>query len=138
MSVEILYPLISEAIQRAETLEDLRAPGAHAAYLDVSLLEEKIAEVLPASDPEGALARRGAVRAALAARKPDRAQQLVDRFLAETGDDDELRTELRQLSRQVERSAAARFPLVAGGIGLSEVRRLALALIRQGAPFPIG
>ena len=64
--IELLYPLITEAIRRAETLEDLRAPGAHSAYLDVSLLEERITEFLPACDPEGALARRGAVRAALA------------------------------------------------------------------------
>jgi hypothetical protein len=28
MSIEFLYPLITEAIRRAETLEDLRAPGA--------------------------------------------------------------------------------------------------------------
>lgn len=137
MDIEILYPLITEAIRRAETLEDLRAPGVHAAYLDVSLLEEKVAEVLPASDPEGALARRGAVRAALAARELTRARQLSDRFLAEVGDA-ELREDLLQLREQAERSIAARYPHVAATIGILEVQRLARAFIQQGAPFPIG
>lgn len=138
MDLEILYPLITEAIRRAETLEDLRAPGVHAAYLDVSLLEEKVAEVLPACDPEGALARRGAVRAALAARELTRARELSDRFLTEAGTDAKLRTELRQLREQAEQSIAARYPRVAATIGILEVQRLARALIQQGAPFPIG
>jgi len=138
MSLEVLYPLVSEAIRRAETLDDLRAPGALSAYLDVSLLEEKVAEVLPASDPEGALARRGAVRAALAARELTRAQQLAERFLAEAGTDTELRDDLLRLLEQAERAVAARYPRVAASIGIPEVRRLARALIDQGAPFPIG
>ncbi len=138
MSIELLYPLITEAIRRAETLDDLHAPGARSAHLDVSLLEEKIAEMLPVSDPEGALARRGAVRAALAAKEIVRAQQLTQRFLAEDGADANLRAELLQLSRQADRSIAARFPHVAASFGFEEVRRLARALILQGAPFPIG
>ncbi len=98
MSIELLYPLLSEAILRAETLEDLAAPGTRSAYLDVSLLEERVAEVLPASDPEGALARRSAVRAALAAREFARAQQLAERFVAEAECDAALRAELLELS----------------------------------------
>jgi len=138
MTLDFLYPLITEAIRRAETLEDLRAPGARSAHLDVSLLEEKIAEVLPASDPEGALARRGAVRAALAAREIARAQQLAERFIGEAGKDAELQSELLQLLEQAEREVADRFPHVAASFGMKEIRRLAQALIQQGAPFPIG
>ena len=138
MSIELLYPLVSEAIRRAETLEDLGAPGARSAYLDVSLLEERISEALPASDPEGALARRGAVRAALAARELTRARRLAERFLVETGEDAELQAELLELSAQGERSLAIRFPHVVASIGLQEIRRLAQAFIQQGAPFPIG
>lgn len=138
MSLEILYPLVTEAIRRAEMLEDLRAPGVHTAYSDVSLLEEKVAELLPASDPEGALARRGAVRAALAARELGRAQQLAKRFLAETDADIELQTGLRSLFEEMEHSAAVRFPRVAATVGMSEVRRLAREINEQGAPFPIG
>ncbi len=138
MSVELLYPLLSEAIRRAETLEDLRAPGARSAYLDVSLLEERVTEILLASDPEGALARRGAVRAALAARELARAQQLAERFLAEAECDAELHADLLRLSEQAERSTAARFPTVAAKFGIEEIRRIARAFIQQGAPFPIG
>ena len=138
MSLDFLYPLVTEAIRRAESLEDLGAPGALAAHLDVSLLEEKIAEILPASDPEGALARRGAVRAAVAARQLARAQQLAERYLAEVGTDASSRAEILRLVEQAERSSAARYPHVAASFGLTEVRRLARALIEQGAPFPIG
>jgi len=137
MSIEFLYPLVTEAIQRAETLEDLGAPGARQAQLDVSLLEEKIAELLPASAPEGALARRGAVRAALAAGEHDRARQLTEQFLAEAETDAGLRTDLLNLLEHAERSTAARYPHVAASVGMREVRRVARALIEQGAPFPI-
>lgn len=138
MSLEVLYPLVSEAIRRAETLEDLGAPGAHLAYRAVSFLEEKIAELLPVSNPEGALARRGALRAALAARDLTRAQKLAKRFLSEAGIDSELQADLLQLLEQYQQSAAGRFPLVANRYGIPEVHRLALVLIQQGAPFPIG
>ncbi len=138
MSIEFLYPLITEAIRRAETLEDLRAPGTRSAYVDVSLLEERVTEFLPASEPEGALARRGAVRAALAAGELSRAQQLAERFLAEDKCDAELRAELLQLLERAERSTATRFPTVAATLGLQEIRRVARAFIQQGAPFPIG
>lgn len=138
MSIEELYPLVTEAIRRAETLEDLRAPGARSAYLDVSMLEERVAQTLPPSDPEGALARRGAVRAALAAKELSRAQLLVERFIAESGVDSALRADLLRLSEQAESSAAARFPRVAASYGISAVQRLARAFVQQGAPFPIG
>lgn len=68
---------------RAERLEDLGAPEARSAYLEVSLLEEKIAELLPASDPEGAVARNGAVEAARAAGECARAEELAARYAAE-------------------------------------------------------
>ena len=137
MSLEILYPLVTEAIRRAETLEDLGAPGAHLAYRAVSFFEEKIAELLPVSNPEGALARRGAVRAALAARDPTHAQKLAERFLSEAGIDSELQADLLQLLKQYQQSAADRFPLVADKYGIPEIHRLALVFHQQGAPFPI-
>ncbi|MFY9824447.1 MAG: hypothetical protein WAM82_23930 [Thermoanaerobaculia bacterium] len=138
MNLDFLYILVTEAIRRAETLEDLRAPGVHTAYSEVSLLEEKVAELLPASNPEGALARRGAVRAALAAREFGRAQRLAERFLAEADADAESKARLRGLFEEREHSTVLRFPRVAATVGMSEVRRLARALVEQGAPFPIG
>ena len=138
MTVEILYPLLTEAIRRAEALEDLGAPGARSAYLDVSLLEERVSEALPASDPEGALARVGAVRGAVSARDFSRAQQLSERFLGEAGANERLRDELLSLAREAEEASAIRYPHVAVQFGFAEIRRLAQALIQQGAPFPIG
>ena len=117
-NVDLLYPLVSEAIRRAEALEDLRAPGTFSAYRDVSILEERIAEALPASDPEGALARRGAVRAALVAREFARAQQLVARFLSEPDTDVELKAELLRLLNQTEGSIVDRFPRAPGNFGV--------------------
>lgn len=137
-TIELYYPLVTEAIRRAETLEDLDAPGAPSAYLDVSLLEEKIAEALPPSDPEGALARRGAVRAAITAKKLDRARQLLDRFLTENGAEPELRTDLQQFSKQLEGATEARFPHAVAKHGLPEIQRIAQAFAQQQAPFPIG
>lgn len=73
-----LYPRLTEAIRRAEALgTDLKAP---AAYLEVSKLEERIADLLPASNPEGLLARRGAIRAATAAGDTQRASALRARW----------------------------------------------------------
>jgi hypothetical protein len=137
MDLEFLYPLISETIRRAETLEDSGAPGAKSAYLDLSLLEERVTEILPASDPEGALARRGAVRAALAAGDLARARRLSELFLAERDADTDSMAEIAQLLEKAERATAARFPRVAAVIGFSEIRRIAFSLHQQGAPLPI-
>jgi DNA-binding protein HU-beta len=105
LDLKTLYSLVTEAIRKSEVLAELNAPGARAAYLDVSLLEERIASLLPASDDEGAIARRGAVAAATDAHEFTRAQQLVARFLAEDGVDSSLRANLTDL--QAEASAMA-------------------------------
>lgn len=142
MDIESLYPLVTESIRRAELLEDLGAPGAATAHLDVSLIEEKIAESLPASNPEGAVARRGAVRAALAAKDFTRAQALATRFTAEKGMIPELKAELASLAKEGDCVTAkrdqARYPRVSKRYGIAEIRRLAQAWIQQGEPFPIG
>ena len=43
MDIETLYPLVTEAIRRAEVYDDIDAPGARDAHRDVSLLEERVA-----------------------------------------------------------------------------------------------
>ena len=74
MNLDDLYRSVTEAIDRAEGLEALgRDREAAAAYQEVSRIEERIAEILPAADPEGALARQGVVTAALSAGDPRRA-----------------------------------------------------------------
>ena len=97
MDIETLYPLVTEAIRKAEVYEDIGAPGATDAHRDVSLLEERVAKLLPASNPEGAIARRGAVRAAVAAQDFDRATTLATRYCAETDTSESLQRELREI-----------------------------------------
>lgn len=140
--IESLYPLVTESIRRAEMLEDLGAPGAAAAYLDVSLIEERIAGCLPASNRQGAIARRGAVRAALVAKDFSRAHALAARFSAESGVTAELKEELAGLFGEEDRATdgrdQARYPLAAKRYGMSEIRRVIRAWLQQGEPFPIG
>lgn len=112
MDLDTLYLLVTEAIRRAEVLTDLRAPGAPAAHMDVSLLEERIADLVPALDPEGAIARRGAVRAAAAAGDASRARALATRYGAEAGAGSDLARELDRLAGPKQREAEMRSCLV--------------------------
>jgi hypothetical protein len=100
MDIETLYPLVTEAIRRAETLEDLNAPEARPAFLEVSRLEECIANLLPLADYEGVIARCGAVRAAINAHEFGRARQLAARYEVEDGIDDALAADLAALKAQ--------------------------------------
>ncbi len=100
MDITTLYPLVTEAIRRAEALEDISAPEARPAFLEVSRLEERIADLLPLADYEGVVARRGAVRAAINAHEFGRAQELATRFEAEDGIDDVLAADLAALKVQ--------------------------------------
>jgi hypothetical protein len=82
--IDRLYERVTSAIFTAEEAEargDL--VGARKAYLEVSFLEEDIASRLDASDTEGAIARRGAITAALSADLPERALDIVHRYLRE-------------------------------------------------------
>lgn len=144
MDLDTLYPLVTDAIRRAEVLDELHAPGARLAYLDVSILEERIASLLPGSQAEGAIARRGAITAAISAQQYDRAQDLVSRFSSEQALEAPLRSDLIKLrkeamamARQVTQAMAVRFPLTSERYGLDEVRRFASAFHQQGAPLPI-
>ena len=78
MDVDALHTLVSGAIWRAEQLEDLDAETAPLAWSEVSKLEEALAKELPVAEPEGCIARRGAVRAALKAHNALRAQTLAE------------------------------------------------------------
>ena len=102
MDIDALYPLVTEAIRRAEALEDSGAPDARGAFSEVSQLEEQIASFLPLCDYEGVVARRGAVRAAIKAHEFGRAQQRAARYLAEDELDNSLKADLADLRRQAE------------------------------------
>jgi hypothetical protein len=99
--IDVLYPLVSDAIWRAEQLE---GDAAARAWAEVSILEDRVAHVIPHSDLEGRIARRGAVRAALKAGDPDRAWELVERYAAEPGAPEDLEAELREIVDAAERS----------------------------------
>lgn len=146
MDLDTLNLLTSEAILRAEVLSDLGAPGAQAAHLEVSLMEERIADLAPASSTEGALARHGAVGAAVLAGRMDRADALVAVYCADTEASEELRMELPALVARLaeadlseRRDAITRgFPSAAAHFGAGEIIRLAEAIVRQAEPLPIG
>jgi hypothetical protein len=95
MSLDNLYPRVTEAIERAEALDDAKSLDVRSAYLDVSMLEEEIAATSPAADLEGLVARRGAVRAALKAHAFARAFELAERYAREPGLAANIAAELR-------------------------------------------
>jgi len=137
MDRDSLYLLVTEAIERAENLEDLGAPGARGAHLDVSLIEERIAALVLASEVEGAVARRGAVRHAVAAGAHSRANDLMIRFAAEDGAPVELQRELRELVAAEDAAIGARYPRAVARFGLAEIRRVGAEFYGQGMPFPV-
>jgi len=82
-STDSLYSLVTAAIWRAEQLEEHGDSSAPTVWAEVASLEEELAAVLPVSQPEGRIARRGAVRAALKAGNYAHAQALTQRYLAD-------------------------------------------------------
>jgi cytoskeletal protein CcmA (bactofilin family) len=105
-ATDSLNTLVTGAIWRAEQLEEHQISSAPLAWAEVSALEEKLATILPVSVPEGRIARRGAVRAALKARDYIRADALAERYLAERGAPKTLRVALGELLKEDTRNLA--------------------------------
>lgn len=82
MDLDDLNARVTAAILRAERLP-AGSDEAERAFREVGLLEEAIAGLMPADDLEGAIARRGAVTAALSAADPLHALWLLECYLAE-------------------------------------------------------
>jgi hypothetical protein len=144
MDIETLYPLVTEAIRRAEVLEEIGASGTKDAYRDVSLLEERIAILLPTSDAEGVIARRGAVTAAISSQDYRRAETLAARFAAEAGLPAAAKAELTKMRAQASSAAARddgaiakRYPRASSRYGIEEILRFSREFRLQGAPLPI-
>jgi hypothetical protein len=133
VSTDSLYSLVTGAIWRAEQLEDHKVSSAPLAWAEVSKLEEELATALPVSQPEGRIARRGAVRAALKARDYGRAQALAQRYLAEKEAPKSLRAALREILAEDARSLAERFRYAAKHHAVREARDLARRLQQGGA-----
>ena len=133
MNTDSLHSLVSGAIWRAEQLEARRMASAPAAWAEVSSLEEQLASALPVSQPEGRIARRGAVRAALKAREHARAQALAERYLAENKAPDSLGAALREMLEEEANGLAGRFRYAAKHHDIQDARDLARQLQRGGA-----
>jgi hypothetical protein len=97
MDIDSLHTLVTGAIWYAEQLEEQRIGSASVGWAEVSLIEEELANELPVFKPEGRIARRGAVRAALKARDFARADSLAKRYLAEKDAPESLRVALREM-----------------------------------------
>jgi hypothetical protein len=82
MNLAELNRRVTSAIFRAERLAE-GSWEAQEAYREVSLLEEEIAGLVGPSEVEGAIAREGAFRAAIAAGEHLRALYLATRYLEE-------------------------------------------------------
>jgi len=137
MMTDNLNLLVTEAIMRADTLADLGSPTAADAYREVSLLEERLADTLPASDAFGAIARRGAVRAACAAGDDARARALAAQYLADEDASRELRAEITALIEERDKSLATRHSHAAARLGVADVLHVTRELVRQPAAFPV-
>ena len=133
MSTDALHSLVTSAIWRAEQLEEHGVSSALLAWAEVSSLEEELAAALPVSQPEGRIARRGAVRAALKARDFARAHTLAQRYLADEDAPKSLRTALRGMLDEETRALASRFRYAAKHHGVDDARALARQLQEGGA-----
>lgn len=134
MSVDTLYTLVSGAIWRAEQLDELGLGTANWAWREVSKLEEEIAKTVPAKQTEGRIARRGAVRAALRGRDHLRARELAERYAAEDGVPDALRSDLRDMLETDANELSEEFPFAARRCKPRDVQMLAERLQECG-PF---
>lgn len=97
VETDSLNSRVSAAIWRAEHLEARETRTASHAWAEVSKLEEELAKALPVSEPEGRIARRGAVRAALKAGEHARAVALMETYSSEHEAPKSFRVTLRMM-----------------------------------------
>ena len=134
VSTDSLHTLVTAAIWRAEQIEEHGIGSAPQAWEEVSAFEEDLAAAIPVSQPEGRIARRGAVRAALKARNFERALELTYRYLAEPGAPESLRAAIREILDEDARALAGRFRYAARHHAVADARYLAGRLQQRG-PF---
>jgi hypothetical protein len=132
VNIDVLHTLVTSAIWRAEQLDE-QAFSSLLAWTEVSLIEEELANAFPVVQPEGRIARRGAVRAALKARDHARAQTLAERYLTEKEAPESLRATLRELFEEDAHHLASRFHYAARHHDMDDARDLARRLLKVGA-----
>ena len=108
VEADTLNTLVTGAIWRAEQLEAHGMRFASQAWAEVSSLEENLAKLRPASDSEGRIARRGAVRAALKAGDHARARALAEDYVKKAAPTP-LKKALREMLEEDDRAMASRF-----------------------------
>lgn len=133
METDTLNTLVTDAIWRAEQLESRGIPSASFAWAEVSSLEEDLAKAHRVEEPEGRIARRGAVRAALKAGDYARARTLADRYIAEANAPDSLKAALREIREEDDRAMANRFQYASKHYSLREAQGLAERFRKVGA-----
>lgn len=133
METDALNSLVSSAVWRAEQLEVYGMRFASQAWAEVSSLEEELAKVLPVADPEGRIARRGSVRAALKAGDYGRAQALFESYTADEATPGSLKTALRKILEEADQAMAHRFRYAAKHHHPREARELSLRFRTSGA-----
>jgi hypothetical protein len=133
VDVDSLNTLVTGAIWRAEQLEDRGVESAALAWKEVSLIEEELADALAVSEPEGRIARRGAVGAALSAGDYARAASLAERYSGEEGAPKDLQSALRKMLDEDDRTLAARFRYAAKKHSVHDARDWADHLRKGGA-----
>jgi ParB-like chromosome segregation protein Spo0J len=133
MSTDSLHSLVTAAIWRAEQLEEHGVSSSPLAWAEVSSLAEELANAIPISQPEGRIARRGAVRAALKAHNYARAYALTQQYLAEEDAPKALRSALREILEEDARALASRYQYAAKHHGVEDARHLARWLQQGGA-----
>ena len=110
---EELDMLVSFAIRRAELLTEqgpTMANGARAAWAEVQLYEERLADLTKADDLFGGVARVGAISAALAAGQDEVAMRLKERYLSDISLPEERRKAIDRAFEQHFARQAARYP----------------------------
>ncbi len=133
MTIDTLNTLVSGAIWRAEQLDQMDME-AGSVWMEVSKLEEALAKVLPVKEPEGRIARRGAVRAALKAKQHGRARGLAAQYTAEERAPKSLRADLLGILESDAQALAERFPHAAKHHTPSDLQSCVIHLL-AGGPF---
>lgn len=133
VETDTLNSLVSGAIWRAEQLEARGIASASQAWAEVSSLEGELSKLLPASESEGRIARRGAVRAALKARDYARAYTLTEDYSSEECAPRSLKAELNRIVQEDARTLSRRFRYAAKHHSMGEARDLARRFRKAGA-----
>jgi len=107
--------------------------GAAQAWTEVSSLEDELAEAIEGSEPEGRIARRGAVRAALKAEDHARAQSLADKYLGEEAAPKSLKLALRKILEEDAQAMASRFQYASKRHSWREAQEVARRFRETGA-----